>query len=598
MTMTHVTGARPANSIASTPTPTLSEAFCTHAVQQPDAPAFVWRATGEWLTYGLLHQRACRVAARLRAAAPADGRALVMLPAGLHSPAAYLGCLFAGVVAVPVVYPEAKDLDRIAGPLGHMVQDCGARVILTDRSVMAQHAAGEGRLACLDRLDIVAIEAAVEGKDDGAPPHQVKSSDPAHILYTSGSTSPAKGVILSHGAVAHNLRYTSERWGFGRGDRHATFGVLYHSAGIMVGYLMPLFIGATSVLMTPEMFASDPIAWLHALAEHRVTHTACGNGAIDRLLAALARERARPARIDGLDLSAWRVAVIGGEPLHPSTLDELGRLCGPLGFALERVVTAYGMTEAAGLITTSHRDRAPSRVFLEPRALIERRVVLKSSAERPVKIAITCGTPSHGVTVEIVDPETHRICPPGKVGEVWYSSPSLFDGYLGLKPSRQLSALAGTQDARYLRSGDAGLVVEEELFILGRLKELIVRKGRWLYPQEIEWVAEGADPGLAGFTSMVFSLAGEDEVVLAQEVPSHLAATPAALDRLADMIRAHLGAHFGDCVDRIVLLHPGTLPWVYTSAKKPRLLACSRYQEGALSVLRAYELHAPAMGAR
>jgi acyl-CoA synthetase (AMP-forming)/AMP-acid ligase II len=560
------------------------------AAQKPDALAFIDSDARTSLTFGELWRRALSLASEVRAAGPRAGRVAILLPAGLDFPVAYLACRLADAVAIPMPYPDTDDLERILGPLHHMLADSGTRYILCDAALLARRAAGERALGLLDDVVLAAVDTvsgagpagrAGEGEADAA---EDDPSAAAHVIYTSGSTSAAKGVVLSRAAVAHNVRYTSERWAFGEHDVHLTFGAPFHSAGIMVGYLMPLYRGATSVLMRPATFARAPLRWLEAIARYGVTHTACGNSALERLFDQLA---GRAAALGALDLSSWRVAVVGGDPLHPSTLEALKHHCAPLGFGPERVVTAYGMTEGAGLITTSQRGRAPRRIALDPVALTLRRVVQRSPDHTGSKVAVSCGEPSHGVRVAIVDPVTQRRCAPGNVGEVWYTSPSLFTGYLGADPARVLSRVEHDTEAEYLRTGDAGLLVDGEVFILGRLKELILQGDRWFYPQDLEWIAEAATPGLQGLPSIAVAglEPGSDEILLAREVPEALAGDAGGLARVAADIHRALVRHSDTGPLRVVLVPAGSLPRIYTSAKKPRLLARRMLEQRAIPEL-------------
>jgi acyl-CoA synthetase (AMP-forming)/AMP-acid ligase II len=422
------------------------------------------------------------------------------------------------------------------------------------------------RLPALGRLPM--IEVTSIPTDMGNEYRGVETSPEltAHIVYTSGSTGPAKGVILNHLSVLHNLRYTAERWQYGVGDTHLTFGAPYHSAGLMVGYLMPVFAGGTSYSMRPEAFAANPLTFLNMIDTLRIRHTAFGDSALDRIIQALDQERGKD-----LNLTSWRTAIIGGEPLQHETLSALERLTNPLGFSANRIVTAYGMTEAAGLITTGTKGALPSVLSVDLVALSHGRARQTPCHSPSARTVISCGSPSHGVRIAIVDPQHNVEVPESVVGELWYSSPSLFDGYLG-HPATHLASFRDLGDVErggYFRSGDLAFVAGGEIFVLGRGKEVIRLDGRIYFPLDIERCVGDAHPLLASASCMAFEASrGGARLVVCLETAS---SRDFSLSVITKMILEGIQTRFSISNIDVVYVKPGGLPRVYTSAKKPRL---------------------------
>jgi acyl-CoA synthetase (AMP-forming)/AMP-acid ligase II len=534
------------------------------------------------LTYRALDRRARSIAAALRSAIPYHSRVAVVVPWGRRFLESYFGCLYASCIPVPLVCPTANNLIQTAHLLEHMVSDARPACALVESDLvplLSQYGKLYPSLAALQFLDCTAV-------DDSEAREFVESwLDPegtAHILYTSGSTSASKGVVLSHLAVAHNLTYTADRWRFDADGSHLTFAAPYHSAGLMVGYLMPLFVGATSYAMRPEAFAAAPLMFLRAIDGLRIRHTACGDSALDRWIAAL-----RGATGSQPNLSGWRTAVIGGEPLNYSTLEEFGRLARQDGFSLNRIVTAYGMTEAAGLITTSIFGSRPRIISADLRELGRGRVSPAHDSTIPARVMVSCGVPSHDVSVVIVNPADGTELPPNQVGELWYASPSLFQGYFGKGVSELETVHTRDGETRtgYFRSGDLAAIVNNEVFVAGRLKEVIHAGDEMVFPADVEPCSEVAHPDLQGAPAIAFEVGeeGDRRLVIAQEVPKM------AMNK-AQEIEAAIGRsvsnRFGtSATPVVVLVQAGALPKVYTSAKRPRLRCKEEFLAGTLARL-------------
>jgi acyl-CoA synthetase (AMP-forming)/AMP-acid ligase II len=573
--MTHDTGANYS---------TLTEMIQYWAARKPQSPCHVSLDDNgvplTTLSYRDLDRRARAVAARLQAIKPGRGRMLIVGLSGPEFLAAYFGCLYAGQVAVPIVCPTIDNIDQVDAILDHVVADADADCALLGSALVALMKTIGARLSALSRVPMIEVTSGLTDTGDDYRDVAVSPRSIAHIIYTSGSTGPSKGVVLDHHAVLHNLRYTAERWEYGVGDTHLTFGAPFHSAGLMVGYLMPIFAGGVSYSVRPEAFTADPLRFLSLIDVLRIRHTTFGDSTVDRFIHVL-----REGGGQGLNLTSWRTAVIGGEPLQHETLSIFEGLTKPLGFAANRVVTAYGMTEAAGLIATGTKGAQPTVLDIDLVALSHGRAKQISRHARTARAVISCGRASHDVRLAIVDPEHSVEVPDSIVGELCYSSPSLFSGYLG-HPSTDFVSfrdLGDEERSGYFRSGDLAFTSGGEVFVLGRSKEAIRLDGMIYFPLDIELCVAGAHPALAGAPCMAFeaSRGGARLVVCLETASSH----DFQHSVIGKMVMENIQARFGIGNIDIVYVRPGGLPRVHTSAKKPRLKCRQQFISGELPTL-------------
>ena len=544
---------------------TLPELLRWRATHQPHRLGYAFLGDGagveQTLTYADLDRRARSTAAQLRRAGVGRGdRALLLYPPGAEFLAALFGCLYAGAVAVPTFPPDPARLDRTLPRLLSTVADAGPAVALTTAPLrtLAEGLAGVG--GELGRMPWIATDEPA-GDAEWLPP-DADGSALAVLQYTSGSTGTPKGVMLSHRNLLHNSRSIQHFFGTTADTRGMSWLPPYHDMGLIGGLLQPMFGGFPIWLMSPLDFLRRPLTWLEALSRHGVTVSGGPNFAYD-----LCVRKTTAGEREQLDLSAWRVAFNGAEPVRQATMRRFAAAFAPAGFRPEAFLPCYGLAEATLIVTGARASSAT------PENTPENTPGNDDAPAPPV----SCGTGAPDQRIEIVDPETLRRCPPGRVGEIWVRGPSVAGGYWGRPDdSRDVfqARIAGAGGADHLRTGDLGFLRDGELVVTGRLKDLIIIRGRNLYPQDIEATAERAHTALRPGGGAAFALEqdGEERLAVVHEIVRDAAHVD--VGQVAAEIRRQVTAHHEAQVGLVVLIPAGALP--KTSSGKVRRDACRR----------------------
>ncbi|AVH55791.1 MULTISPECIES: fatty acyl-AMP ligase [Streptomyces] len=548
------------------------------------------------LTYAGLDRAARRIGARLSALGAAGRPVLVLHGPGLAFAQSLLGCLYAGAVAVPAPMPgrQRRDRQRLAG----IVRDCGARLVVTDASGEAEVrqwlAEAELTIPC------EVADAAPAGDPDWSP-LRVGADDLALLQYTSGSTSDPKGVMVSHGNLIHNARDIAATLGSDAGTRFGGWLPHYHDLGLMGMLLQPLFHGGSSVFMAPVSFVKRPLSWLQMIDRHDIHLSGSPDFGY-----ALCLNRLTDGQVAGLDLSRWRVAVNGAEPVRSRTIAEFTRRLAPAGLRPQVMLPCYGMAEATLIVTGDRPDRAPVTVPVLTDALQQGEFVpaphsefvpaprddRPDGARRGVRELVSSG-PVAGRDVAVVDPADGTVLPEGRTGEIWVRARSVAGGYWERPEATARTFHATTADGRtgYLRTGDVGVVQDGELFVIGRLKDVLIVQGRNLSPQEIEDETGAVHPALTRGAAAAFC--DEDErVVVVQEIRPH-GLGPGELAGIRERATLCLAREFGIGGARVLLARPGTVLRT-TSGKIRRSAMKELYASGELRTLE----HALADGER
>ncbi len=605
--------AEPSSSEADRAGKTVVSRLLARARKTPERLAYTWLADGETeaetLTWGALRVRAEIVAHGLRAADLVAGdRALLLFPPGLDFLVGFFGCLLAGVVAVPAYPPRSlrrpeREGERLAG----VAADAAPRAVLTTAEIAAAGpalAAGVPALSGLPWLSFSA-EAAAEGarrseEANDTPFPAILPESTAFLQYTSGSTSEPKGVIVSHANLAANLGMIQVAFGQDEDSIVVGWLPLYHDMGLIGNVLQPLWSGGRCVLMSPVSFLQRPARWLEAIARYRATTSGGPDFAY-----ALAARKVTADEAARLDLSSWDLAFSGAEPVRAETLAAFAERMAPSGFRSEAFYPCYGLAEATLFVAGPERGRPPHVEAFDAQGLEEHTALPAGleigGAPRPARTLVSCGGSGVGQRLAIVEAEENpkenpkenqdsdpanegfgRPCPPGRIGEIWVSGPSIAGGYRN-RPEANAATfgarLAGSAET-YLRTGDLGFVHDGELYVTGRLKDLVILRGRNHYPQDLERTVEAAHPDLTGGGSAAFSIeSGEGErLVLVAEVSRHRKAEPEAL---VEAIRTAIADRHEVQVADVRLLSPGALPKT-TSGKVRRGAARAAYLAGGL----------------
>jgi acyl-CoA synthetase (AMP-forming)/AMP-acid ligase II len=536
------------------------------------------------ITYGELDRQARAIAAWLQSRRAQAERVLLLYPPGLEYLAAYFGCLYAGAVAVPAYPPRLnRPVPRIQG----IVADSQARYALTTTEIytnLEQRFEQTPDLQALNWLDTQQISAGLEEEwvDPGVAPDEL-----AFLQYTSGSTSLPKGVMVSHANLIHNIKQIT--MGFQILDEAhcddftgVSWLPSYHDMGLIGGILTPMFTGNTAVLLSPLAFLQRPVRWLQAISRYNGGVNGGPNFAYD-----LCVDKIKPEVIDTLDLSCWHVAFCGAEPIRPETLDRFRRTFARCGFDPDAFYPCYGLAEGTLFVSGGDGPGEPVKLSVDRAALEADRIETMAPGEPGAMTLVGCGHPFFGQQILIVDPQERTVCAEGEVGEIWVSGESIAQGYWNRTEETRSTfqaTLNPTGEGPFLRTGDLGFQKNKELFINGRLKDLIIIRGSNHYPQDIELTVEMSHQALQTSAGAAFSVQVDDEeqLVVVQEVTRQ--ARNADMTDVLRAIRMSISENHDLQVYSIVLIRPLTIPKT-SSGKIQRHASRQAYLTGTLDVV-------------
>jgi acyl-CoA synthetase (AMP-forming)/AMP-acid ligase II len=553
------------------------------AAEQPNDPAYIFlpdRGGARLsLSFAELYARARAVAASLAERGQRGDRAVLLFSPGLDFIVAFFACLLAGVIAVPMMVPRrASSRDASAAILA----DCSPRFAMTCSDLLSEARPDLTERFDTGQLDWVFVDLCGEACGELQAPLPLPARDDiAFLQYTSGSTSAPKGVIVSHGNLIENSEMIRVAFGNTRKSTHVCWVPLYHDMGLILNVLQSLYLGALCVLMAPVSFMQRPLSWLRAIHDYRAEVAGGPNFAFDVCVG-----RHRLEEIDGIDLSCWRVAFNGAEPVRATTIDRFASTFAPYGFDAKSIQPSYGMAEATLLISTGQRGADPVTRRVSREALQRNQIVAPAQAQ-DAQIVVGCGRQLCGERLAIVDPDTRMPLGPGLVGEVWVAGPHVAQGYWHNPEATALAFRArmapeGTQC--WLRTGDLGFLDEDrELYITGRIKDLIIIRGINHYPQDIEETVQDCHAALRRHCGAAFSVSdqeGQEHLIVVQEVERTFR-RQIAIDEIVASIREAITSEHEVAARAIVLIRTGSLPKT-TSGKIQRNLTRQMFLAGTL----------------
>ncbi len=549
---------------------TLVQSLQRRAAQTPDQVALRFLAENSEhsvvLSYRDLDLRARTIAGALQASAELGDRAVLLFPSGPDYVAAFFGCLYAGVIAVPAYPPESTRRHHQERLLS-IIADAEPRLLLTStglRDSLAQINEAPS-LLCVDALSVQSAEGWV------AP--DLQDDDIAFLQYTSGSTALPKGVQVTHGNLVANELLI--RRGFGidlnPDDVIVSWLPLYHDMGLIGGLLQPIFSGVPCVLMSPAYFLGRPLRWLEAISEYGGTISGGPDFAYR-----LCSERVSESALERLDLSNWRVAYSGSEPIRLDTLERFAEKFSACGFTPNNFFASYGLAEATLFVAGGTRGQGIPALRLDEQALAANRAELGQGSA-----IMSCGTSQPEHAVLITDPHTLGTLADNAVGEIWATGPSIAHGYWR-NPEATAKTFVQHEGRTWLRTGDLGFVRDGEVFITGRLKDLLIVRGHNLYPQDIEQTVEREVEVVRKGRVAAFAVndQGLEGIGIAAEI-SRSVQKILPPEALIKAIRQAVAEAYQEAPCVVVLLNPGALP--KTSSGKVQRSACrNRLADGSL----------------
>ncbi|MBD2208314.1 amino acid adenylation domain-containing protein [Nostoc linckia FACHB-104] len=561
---------------------TIVELLRYRAGLQAEQLSYTFLADGETesdrLTYEQLDRYSRAIASQLQSLGLSGERALLLYPPGIDYLPAFFGCLYAGVVAVPAYPPRnRRNTPRILA----ILEDAQAAIILTTTTILPQVQSLFADKFDIDNIHWLATDNLSPGIEADWQKPQIDADTLAFLQYTSGSTGTPKGVMLNHSNLLHNAEVTRQYMEHTANSKFVTWLPVYHDMGLIGGILQPLYGGFPCIMMPPAAFLQRPYRWLEAISRYGGTTSGAPNFAYE-----LCIEKITPEQRSTLDLSSWTVAFNGAEPIRHETLEKFAATFAECGFRPEAFYPCYGMAEATLMVSGSVKSALINSVYLQKSALEAKKVINTVVNDENSTVLVGCGRVVPQQEIVIVHPETFSACNPDEVGEIWVSGPSIGSGYWN-RPQETAQTfhayLQDTGEGPFLRTGDLGFLYDGELFITGRAKDLIIIRGRNLYPQDIELTAERSHHALRAGSVAAFAVEVEKEerLVVVQEL--EFRAQP-NIDEVAAAIRQAITAEHEIQVYAVVLIKAGTISKT-SSGKIQRRATKAGFLAGTLEVV-------------
>lgn len=564
-----------------------------HAAAQPDESAYTFISSRDtaWQTWTWreLDHRARAIGSVLQDAGQAGRPVMLLRPAGLEYVASFLGCLYAGAIAVPAYPPDGRNPGRMLPRLSAIAADSRAAVALTTEDTAHFASAERDQLATagLGSLSWIATEripgsAAADWRETPAAAGTL-----AMLQYTSGSTASPKGVMVSNENLISNLAAIHRHLRHDAGSAVVSWLPPFHDMGLIGGILEPLYGGFPAYLMAPETFALRPLLWLEVLSRTAAPTSVAPNFGFEHCL-----RHVTPEQRDALDLSHWKQALVGAEPIRPDTLTRFAAYFAPSGFDSHAFLSCYGLAEATLMVTGTEAGTRPAILPCDTAALSTGQSVPVPPGTARATRLIGCGYPVEGTEIQIVEESTGRTVPDGQVGEIWISGSGVARGYWRRPKESEETFRAVITDrpgTGWLRTGDLGFRRDGSLHVVGRLKDIVIVQGRNFYPQDIEQTAECASAGVRSGQVAAFGIEvdGAEQLIVACGV-NHRERPDA--DAVLAAVRAAV-AREHDIVPHAVLLVKGSSLSRTTSGKLQRHSCRDLFLRLRLPVIAASVLH-------
>lgn len=566
---------------------TIPEIIQSRAIVTPDKVAYIYLNDGEedkeTITYRQLDDSARRIASQLLKLNCRSERALMLFPPGTDFIKSLYGCFYAGVIAVPAYAPRKnRSLDRIRT----LVVDSGAKIILSIKDIHDSLETSFSDLAELKNLHWILTDTDDQTEAGSITQEMVKPlpEDIALLQYTSGSTGLPKGVMVTHRNILRNLEFIRQSFSLSPASVSVSWLPSFHDMGLIDGVIGPVYNGYLGVLMPPVAFIQKPLRWLKAITKYKGTHGGAPNFAFDLCVDGVTEDDR-----NGLDLSSMDTLYCGAEPIRKNTFDRFIETYKTSGITRERMYPCYGMAETTLIISGPPAERGPEYLCISGNALEQNLIIPCNPDTTDSRYLVGVGYSWIDTKVVIINPETLQPCESNEVGEIWVSGSIVTKGYWNNQKitDETFHATIGNDPdgKRYLRTGDLGFFNEKELYITGRLKDMIILQGKNYYPQDIEFFAENCHPALRPAASAAFSVEidnVEKLVIVAEVERSYIRNLDT--DAVCDAIRQTIGDELEQQVYAIQLLRTASI--LKTSSGKIQRKACKQgFMEKTLEVV-------------
>ena len=544
--------------------------------EQPRQLAYRFLIDGEYeevlMTYEDLDRRARSIAALLQSSVTAGERALLIFAPGLDFIAAFFGCLYAKVLAIPAYPLHPARPERNLPVILRIASDAKPAVALLTSSLLDVIKSRKEISAAFGKIKLLATDNnGIDSCADNWMQLEIGSGDIAFLQYTSGSTTIPKGVMVSHGNLINNLGFIEESFGLTNKSSTVFWLPPYHDMGLG-GILQSLYTGYPATLIPHLMFLQRPFRWLQAISRFRATCSGGPNFAYD-----LCTRKVKPEQREQIDLSSWGVAFNGAEPIYYKSLDQFADFFAPCGFNKEAFLPCYGLAEATLMVAGAPKTRTPLIKNLINSRLEQNQVAFFPEKREDTRTLVSCGQNKPDHKIRIVNTQTLMPCHTNEVGEIWVRGPGVAKGYWN-KVSETASTfgamLTDDKDGPFLRTGDLGFMHEGELYITGRLKNLIICGGKNHYPHDIERTVESAHPAIRQAGSAVFSIckSGSEQIIIIVELEQKLVLKT---EEVIKAIRHSVSINHELHVNDIIITNAGGIP--KTTSGKIRHFLCKEY---------------------
>ena len=564
------------------PRSTLVDVLRYWANTQPNKVAFYY-TDGETdadtsMTFAELDHVARAIAVKILETNKPGSRGLLLYPPGADEfVSGFFGCLYAGCICVPA-YPPRRS--RKGARIQGIAQDCQAAFALTTSDTISQIEKDDSTKKETASLQLIATNGVDRSQAIQFSEMPIPTSDLAVLQYTSGSTGQPKGVMLTHSNLIRNCEMIADLFEESNQATGVSWLPMYHDMGLVGGVLSPMYMGLSMVLMSPMSFMQRPVRWLKTITKFQAATSGGPNFAYQ-----LCVDKVTEEEMQGLDLSSWTLAFNGAEPIRASTLEQFTRKFERVGFAHTSHFPCYGMAETTLVVTGGPRHAPPVVKTFDSRYLDARMVKLVQDDAGEARSLVGCGRATDNESVLIVDTQSLKPLADHSIGEIWIQSPSVGKGYWEKEELSQANFQAVTADGEgpYLRTGDLGFWSEGQLYVAGRVKDLIIVRGVNRYPQDIEQTVEDCHESISSSAAAAFAddSGPRERLIIAVEVHRSLEAD---WSPVVQAIRKSVTQGHELPPDAVVLVRHASLP--RTSSGKIQRHACLRdFREGNLRVI-------------